>query len=138
MRLAPHSLAVVLMIERLIHWIEFTVVVLPSTGIILYSTLFFPFGALLRPELIIPAYIGGILGVYSLWRMFLLLEFAIELRPKRYIYYYLAGVLGIVCLFLVGEMSINQVFKLVTTLWISPILVGAHWVYKILQSASKT
>ena len=126
------------MIDRLIHWIEFIVIVLPSTGIVLFSTLFFPFGALLRPELIIPAYIGGILGVYSLWRMFLLLEFSVSLRAKRYIYYYLAGVLSIACLFLVGEISINQVSKLATTLWVSPILVGAHWVYKIVQGESKT
>lgn len=126
------------MIERLIHWVEFIVVVLPSTGIILFSTLFFPFGALLRPELIIPAYIGGTLGVYSLWRMFLLLEFAVGLRPKRNIYYYLAGVLGIVCLFLVGEISINQVFNILITPWVFPILVGAHWVYKISHGTSET
>jgi hypothetical protein len=126
------------MIDRLIHWVEFIVIVLPSTGIVLFSSLFFPFGALLRPELIIPAYIGGILGVYSLWRMFLLLEFSVSLRPKRYIYYYLAGVLSILCLFLVGEISINQVSKLATTLWVSPIFVGAHWVYKIAQGESKT
>ncbi len=104
----------------------------------MFSTLFFPFGAILRPEFIIPAYIGGILGVYSLWRMFLLLEFAVSLRPKRYIYYYLAGVLSIVCLLLVGEISISQVSKLVTTLWVLPILVGAHWVYKIVQGESET
>ncbi|WP_444896464.1 hypothetical protein [Microbulbifer sp. SSSA005] len=126
------------MIKRFIHWIEFIVVVLPSTGIVLFSTLFFPFGALLRPELIIPAYIGGIVGVYSLWRMFLHLEFAVGLRSKKYIYYYFAGVLSIVCLFLVGEFSINQVFNLVTTLWVFPILVGAHWVYKIFQGESET
>ena len=125
------------MIERVIHRVEFIVVVLPSTGNILYSTLFLPFGALLRPELIIPAYIGGALGVYSLWRMFLFLEFAVGLRPKRYIYYYLAGVFGIVSLFLVGEISINQVLNILITLWVFPILVGAHWVYKISQGASE-
>ncbi len=126
------------MIERLIHWIEFIVVVLPSTGVILYLTLFFPIGVLLRPDLIIPAYIGGILGVYSLWRMFLYLEFAVDLRPKRYIYYYLAGVLSIVYLFLAGELSINQVFNILISLWLFPILIGAHWVYKISQDVSET
>ncbi|MDJ0832581.1 MAG: hypothetical protein QNJ69_03605 [Gammaproteobacteria bacterium] len=126
------------MIERVIHWIEFIVVVLPSTGVILYSTLFFPIGALLRPELIIPTYIGGILGVYSLWRMFLYLEFAVNLRPKRYIYYYLAGVLSIVYLFLAGELSISQIFNILISLWFFPILIGAHWVYKISQDASET
>ncbi|WHI51116.1 hypothetical protein P3339_22410 [Microbulbifer sp. MLAF003] len=119
------------MIERFIHWTEFTVVVLPSTAIILFATLLFPFGILLRPEFIIPAYIGGILGVYSLWRMFLFLEFRVSLILTKCTYYYLSGALSIACLFLVGEISDRQLFKPVTTPWILPILVGAHWIFKI-------
>lgn len=131
------------MADKLFLWFEFIVVVLPTTLVVLISSILFPFGAMLRPEWIIPAYVGGLFGVYSLWRMFLTFKLNRPGNKSIITLCYIIGVGGLAFLLLGGKPDTGQIIQMLYSPWVLPIIVGGHWVYllwtkKPLNKSSKS
>ncbi len=106
------------MVSILVVWFEFIIVVEPATLMVLISTIFFPLGAMLRPEWIIPAYTGGIFGIYSLWKIFLYIKFDFKCSKTRTTLYYVLGVIGLIILFLGGKPTGIHVIEFLYGPWI--------------------
>ena len=123
------------MMTRTLIWLEFVGIVIPATVVIVGSTSLLPFGVVLRPEFVIPAYIGGIAGIYSLWKMFFIITFGKGVMNKWIALLYALGVYSVISIPIIGGHCTiqNSCWKFFISPWMLPIIVGVHWLYLVSQ-----
>jgi len=108
--------------------LEFVGIVIPATVVVVGSTLLLPFAALLRPEFAIPTYLGGIAGIYSLWKMFFITNYGKGEMNKWILLFYGLGVYSVISIPIIGGHCTIQssCWKFFVSPWMLPIIVGAH------------